>query len=234
MTEMKQLPKPEIYDAGIPYWPYDITLEEALRDVFDRAPRGSALLDVMCGTGYLLGKIAAARPDLTLRGMDIDERYLAHARTAYPGISFRQGDIRSWWPGRQYPTVVCTGSIHHVPYEEQEKVIANIASMVESCGVAVISDCYVADYESEKQRQEAALKLGYEYLRYALKQEAPPQVIEWTIGILHNDVLRHEYKMSYRERIRLLKRYFRRVDSTETWPCTGAQYGEHVHICIAA
>ena|SRR3989338_8637374 len=228
---MKPMPEAEIYDLGLLYWPYRTTLEMVQLHAVWKAPQGGRLLDMMCGTGYLLGRIQERRPDLKLYGVDIDERYVSHARAAYPEVTFDIGDVLEWKAALPYDMVVCAGSLHHVPYKQQEPAIARIAEMVKRDGVAIISDCYVDDYSDEVARKLAAARLGYKYLRHTIAAGAPESVISWTIDILSNDVLMHEYKPSLRQRLPLIRKHFARVSTTKTWPSVNDGYGEYVHIC---
>ncbi|MDB5195333.1 MAG: putative methyltransferase [Parcubacteria group bacterium] len=233
MTEMKPLPEAEIYERGLGYWPYRDSLQTVLNYAL-KAPEGCQVLDIMCGTGYLLGEIGKARPDLSLMGVDIDERYVEFGRKRYAPIEFHQGDVRYWCavPRDGLDMVLCTGALHHVPYEDQGVAIANIARMLKPDGVAVISDCYVDDYTNEEERCLAAAKLGYEYLKYTIEAGAPDEVLGWTVDILMNDVLRHEYKPSFKKRLPLLERHFR-VTTKQLWPHRRPNgYGDYVHICV--
>lgn len=232
---MKELPKAETYEEGLEYWPYRTSLETVLTYIQEHAPQGGALVDVMCGPGYLLGKIAERRPDLRLTGMDIDERYIEHGKKSYPGATFEKGDVRTWQPKERFDVALCTGSVHHVPYEEQEAAIRNIASLAKPGGLVIISDCYVDDYANETERKLAAAKLGYEYLKATIENGASDRVAEWTVDILWNDVLKHEFKSSYEKRLPLLEKSFSKVETLRTWPSqTPPGYGDYIHICRAA
>lgn len=235
MSQMKQLPEAEVYEKGLRYWPYRKSLDLVLNHVVVHAPRYGSLLDVMCGPGYLLGQIAQDRPDLNLKGVDIDERYVSYGREAYPKTSFEQGDILSWSPASQFDVVVCTGAVHHIPYEQQEAAIANIASFVKPGGLAIISDCYIDPYRNEAERKIAAARLGYEYLAETIRSGAPDDVVEWTADILRNDVLMHEFKPSLAKRIPMLVRHFSEMTTFKPWPIeSGPGYGDYVHICTVA
>jgi SAM-dependent methyltransferase len=63
------------------------------------APHGAALLDAGCGTGGCLARIAAARPDLRLHGLEYDA---GAARTA-------RGKAHA---------AIAIGSVHAMPYPE--------------------------------------------------------------------------------------------------------------------
>ncbi len=234
-TEMKELPDAVIYEQSLGYWPYKDSLHmvQALTVQLDRG-RGK-LLDIMCGPGYLLGCMAVLHRDLKLVGVDIDERYVDYGRATYQGISFEQGDVLNWQSEEPFDTVLCTGALHHVPYEQQETAIANMAKLLKPDGVLILSDAYVNDYQNEQQRQAAAAKLGYEYLVATIGNGAPEKIVEWTIDILHNDVLGHEFKTSIARRIPVLEKYFGKVRTRKVWPDAwpemGAGYGDHIHVC---
>ena len=137
---MKQLPEAETYERGLAYWPYRTSLQKVLEKVVSSAPRDGTLLDIMCGPGYLLGEIAKKRGDLSLAGIDIDERYVEYARNMYPGCTVIKGDVLNDKPFVGVDVVICTGSIHHIPYAQQPDAIKNIASMVKRDGLVIISD----------------------------------------------------------------------------------------------
>lgn len=231
---MKELPEAETYEEGLAYWPYRTSLQKVIDTICDSSPQNGRLVDVMCGPGYLLGKIKERRPDLSLYGIDIDNRYVSHGAKTYPGVRFEKGDVLRWQPEEKFDVVVCTGSVHHIPYELQEKAIANIASMGRPGALVIISDCYVDDYSNEQGRKQAAAKLGYEYIRETIDNGASDRVVEWTIDILFNDVLMHEFKPSFEKRVPLLEKSLQDVTTIKTWPNdTPPGYGDYVHIAKA-
>jgi SAM-dependent methyltransferase len=234
MSEMKQLPEAETYEEGLEYWPYKKSLQTVLERAISQAPKHCQVLDAMCGPGYLLAKIKRYRPDLELYGVDLDDRYVLHAQIHYKdAATFYRGDILAPVIASPFPMVLCTGSIHHIHYDHQDIAVANIAKMTAEGGVAIISDCYVDDYDDEAERKLAAAKLGYEYLRETIKNGAPEKVVEWTVDILHNDVLMHEYKTSLRKRLPVLQKHFGSVETIQVWPPGPEKdgYGDYVHIC---
>lgn len=227
----KELPESETYEQGLLYWPYSSSQQFVLDSIKKLAPFNGYLLDVMCGPGNLLGRISNMRPDLKLIGVDIDPRYVQYGRQTYVQASFEEGNALSWKPSMFVDTVVCTGAIHHIPYDLQEDVIANIASMTFMDSLVIISDCYIDNYVNEIERKKAAAKLGYEYLQATIQNGAPDEVIAWTVDILWNDVLKKEYKTSLAKRLPLLNKYFRDVHTIRTWPFGDTEYGDYVHIC---
>lgn len=229
---MKPLLEAELYEKGLQFWPYKASLKRVLDDVATFTPKNGRVLDIMCGTGYLLSQIKRCRTNLELVGVDIDDRYVEYGRKAYPSVSFEQGDVLTW-QAEPFDVVMCTGALHHVPYAEQEKAIANIASLVKPCGCAIIADCYVEGYTDEVSRKLAAARLGYEYLQETIRNGAPGDVLGWTVDILSNDVLGHECKTSVARRVSVLKKHFKKVDNLRMWPIDiePTWYGDFIHFC---
>ncbi|OGD62436.1 hypothetical protein A3F39_01890 [Candidatus Berkelbacteria bacterium RIFCSPHIGHO2_12_FULL_50_11] len=224
------MPESEVYEGSLPFWPYKDSLASVVKLINKNAPQKGALLDMMCGTGYLLGEIAKKRPDLRLIGVDIDDRYVSFSRKTYPGVNIEKGDVLKWHPQSAFDVVICTGSLHHVPYDRQEKAVANISSLVKPDGFVIVSDSYVDDYSNEFERKNAAAKLGYEYLKETIQNKAPNPVVEWTIDIMWNDVLMKEFKTSLRKRLLIFEKYFAVVDTMKTWPAIESDYGDYISI----
>ncbi|MFA5940830.1 MAG: methyltransferase domain-containing protein [Sinimarinibacterium sp.] len=74
---------------------------------------GETVLDVGCGTGYLLDWMKQRRPELALTGTDfiVEEG----ARTRHPAIRFVQGHIeRLPFEDNAFDTVTCTHVLEHI------------------------------------------------------------------------------------------------------------------------
>lgn len=74
---------------------------------------GETVLDVGCGTGYLLDRLKRQRPDLQLTGTDfIIEQ---GTRTRHPDIRFVEGHIeRLPFDDDAFDTVICTHVLEHI------------------------------------------------------------------------------------------------------------------------
>lgn len=225
-----QMPDAQTYEKSIEHWPYKESVAFVIDRVADRAPRNGRVLDIMCGTGYMLGKIAEKRRDLTLVGVDISAEYIDFARATCTEVDFKVGDVCSW-RAPPFDLVLCAGAVHHVPYAEQPAAIENIAALTREGGLAIISDCYIDSYKGEMARQFAAAKLGHEYLRSAIRSGAPREVIDWTMEIMRNDVQKIEFKDSIENRVPLFERCFKDVAAYKMWPGKTSGYGDYIHIC---
>ncbi len=234
LKNMKELPESEVYELELRYMPYRDSQKKVIEIITRLAPKDGTLVDLMCGPGYLLGRLAQTRPDLTLTGVDIDPRYISHSHQRYPGITFLENDIMKWQPGQEFDVVACTGALHHIPYENQEEAMESMAAMACPGGFVLISDAYVDDYPDEKGRMVAAAKLGTEYLLATIQNDAPKEVIQATIDILFNDVMMDEYKTSLAKRLPAMEKIFRKVETTKTWPALVSGYGDYISICQKA
>jgi len=235
-----KMPSFDIYERELRYMPYKKSLERVAQIVCSEVPRYGDILDLMCGTGYLLGKIKARRPDLYSYGVDINKEFITEAQEKYwkRGMFFETGDILTWSPWKErfdaskdkFDAVICTGALHHIAYEKQEEVVRKFSEMSNPNGLVIISDCYIDDYQNEKQRKVAGALLGYEYLKETILNGAPDEVVKATIEILHNDVMKEEFKTSLEKRLPIFKKYFSKVDIEKTWPSHQTGYGDYIAI----
>jgi len=228
---MDEAPDSKLYEQGLEYWPYITSWNKVLDYISQNAPEDGTMVDLMCGPGHLIGKIASIRKDLNLKGVDIDKRYISHAKKAYPKIDFELADILSWEPEEQQDIIICTGALHHIPYDQQENAVERMASIVKPEGFVLISDSYLDDYSNATERKIAAAKLGFEYLKATIQNGAPESVIEATIQILWNDVLMKEFKTSMKKRLPIFEKFFNNIETSKTWPTFESEYGDHITIC---
>lgn len=225
---MKQLPSPKVYEQEYKYMPWGELLAHVLRYTTDHAPRNGKLLDLMCGPGYLLGKIHQTRKDLVLTGVDIDRRYIQFAKKKYQGIRFIRADSRGWKTTNRYDLVLCLAGLHHLPYRFHRSLIVKLKKLLTSGGICILADPYIRQYRNEKERRLAAAELGYEYLKAVLHRRAPDEVVSATIDIMQNDILpRGEYKTSISRIRQMTSQYFRLVTVKQTWPRSRQQFGDY-------
>ncbi|OGJ15712.1 hypothetical protein A3K73_03015 [Candidatus Pacearchaeota archaeon RBG_13_36_9] len=225
-----EMPISETYEQELIYMPYRKSLERVTQIICSQVPRLGRVLDLMCGTGDLLRGITFLRRSLHLQGVDIDQEYIKHARQKCPEVEFEVGDVLEWNPREKYDAVLCTGDLHHIPYERQEEMIGRMASMVKPEGFVLISDCYIDDYSNELERKLAAAKLGYEYLISTIKNGAPDDVVAATADILKNDIMMHEFKTSLKKRMPAFKGHFKTVEVEKTWPKEETEYGDYIAV----
>lgn len=228
---MRNLPTAETYEKEYEYFPWGELIDEIAKFIFCRVPKKGKIIDLMCGTGYLLRKVHEKRPSLTLVGVDINEGFIDHARAKYSSIYFKVGDVLVWESSLKYDAVICTGGIHHLSYPNQLKLIRRISEMINIHGIAILADPFIDDYRNENDRKCAAAKLGYKYLLATIKNGAPNELIETAIDILHNDVMGFEFKTALEKFLPVLKQFFV-VEIKKVWPKRSSnKYGDYYFIC---
>lgn len=121
-------------------WPQ----EEA---IFDRYPvGGGAVLDVGCGTGEIVARLAAKYPRASFVGVDLEEPHLARAaaRCAAFGerVRFERGDAMALpFADDEFDLVVCRHVIQAVP--DARRVLSEIRRVVRPGGrVHLIAEDY--------------------------------------------------------------------------------------------
>ena len=228
---MKDLPRPEVYEQEFLYMPWENLIEEIANLIRNIAPRDGKVIDLMCGPGWLLRKIARTRPDLCLTGVDINEEFIAHAKKKLRNVEFQRADVLTWEAQEKYDIVLCTGGIHHLPYEKQAIFIRKTRMLLHSSGTAVFADPIIDDFRNEKERQLAAVKLGSQLLSAVIEKQATEEIIRACIDILSNDVLGYEFKTSLIKTQHLYKKVFSQVETKKVWPRKQSDYGDFYFIC---
>ena len=224
---MKELPKSEIYEQEFKYLPWGILINEILSIIQKGAKQNGKVLDLMCGPGYLLGKIGEQRKDLILEGLDINEEFICFAKNKFPEFSFQVTDVLSWCSDKKYDVILCTGGIHHLPYEKQASFLEKIPSLLNPDGFIIFADPYIDDFSKETERKQAAAKLGCEYMVATIKNSASDEVIKATIDILYNDVMGFEFKTSIKKLEPVFRKLFPCLEIKKTWPEIDSEYGDY-------
>ena len=100
------------------------------------------LLDVGCGSGYLISVLAAERKDAEFYGLDISPKMLEQARkklAAVRNVTLTEGGAnRLPYPDGGFDAVTCIMSFHHYPYPHE--AVAEAYRVLRCGGVYVLSD----------------------------------------------------------------------------------------------
>jgi 2-polyprenyl-3-methyl-5-hydroxy-6-metoxy-1,4-benzoquinol methylase len=237
MTEERPLPDAETYHREIHYMPWEHTIESVGLVAESHLVRESSVIDLMCGPfPYLLERFSRKTKNLT--GVDINGEFIGSTEDHpfYKGrFNLIHADVLEWVPPQRYDVVTCTAGLHHIPWDKQERFIQWVAGCVmKRDGLVVFADPYLSNYGGEKERKLASEELGSAYLREVLRRDAPDEIIQATIDIMHNDILGYEYKTSVERITPVFGRYFNSVRVEKNWGA-GADlrdpgYGDYVFV----
>jgi len=108
--------------------------EACIQAMLERIPRDAKrLLDVGCGRGYFLGKVAEARPDLQLVGVDVVDKL------AFSGAQLVSGNIEALpFEDGSFDVVTCSHTLEHIirparAVSELRRVAKNTLFVVVPC-----------------------------------------------------------------------------------------------------
>lgn len=204
---MKQediLPNAETYEREMQYFPWGRLIDRVLTFVVQNAPQGARVIDLMCGPGFLLGQILEKRPDLHLAGVDINKNFVDYAQKMYnrqyPHLDISTHDVLCLPPNVEpWDIVICTGGLHHLPYEKQPVLLSVIDGLMKENGIAIIAEPCLPDFWDEESRKIKAVELGSSYILEAIAKKAPEDVMMAAIDIMRNDIMGLEFKRSIRD-----------------------------------
>ncbi len=104
-------------------------------------PQGCSIVDIACGTGSALLRLAGKEPCL-LAGIDISGRLIAIAKDKLSALpaDLRVGDAESQlpWPDATFEVAIMNAAIHHFP--NPEKVLHRVFQVLKPKGRLIIAD----------------------------------------------------------------------------------------------
>ncbi len=228
---MKQLPDPAIYEEECRTTPWGKMVEEVMVRADRYAPMCGLVVDLMCGPGYLLHRLHERRPDLNLKGVDNDPRFIEFAKARTPGVDFVERDVLQWNFSAPCDVITCTAGVHHLPYEQQEAFLVSVAQRLKPEGRALIGDPYIPSYTNELERRLGAAELGYAFIDAAIKGWASDAVIRAAFDVMDNDVFGAEYKTSVDKMTPLMEKHFIIKDVRAIWrPDPMKYYGDFLFV----
>lgn len=227
---MQNLPTADTYQKEVKYMPWGILVSEIIDYVTKNAPENASVVDLLCGTGNLIMEIQKIRPDIKFVGVDLEGEYIEYARLQNPKAEFITADVLVWESEIKFDAVLCTGGLHHLPYDRQNEFIKKISNLVGKDGFVIVGDPYIDSYTNETERKVSAARLGFEYLIATIKNGAPDDVIKATSSLTDNDVFLVEFKDSLKNVESYFKNVFSYVEKHKTWPTVESEYGDYYFI----
>ncbi len=145
-------------------------------------PEGGTLLDLGCGSGRLLARLARGRPDAHVIGLDLSEPMLETGRQVLERegladrVELRRGDMTAFdaeLPPR-LDVISCNFAFHHLPDEETaSRCLKAIARARAATGCAI----WIADFAR---------------LRHPGTWPAFTSMLNWPGAVVHSDAIESE------------------------------------------
>jgi 2-polyprenyl-3-methyl-5-hydroxy-6-metoxy-1,4-benzoquinol methylase len=122
-----------------------ILRQRFLDEIGQYLPATGTVLDVGCGFGLFSLYFASVSPDLSLHGIDRNERRIAQARRAaarlgLANVRYERGDATQFRGGTRFDAVYMLDIVHHIPQETVGPLIEQLAKTLPPGGRLIVKD----------------------------------------------------------------------------------------------
>jgi SAM-dependent methyltransferase len=90
-----------------------------LKTLVKHFPDATSLLEIGCGTGFVIAGIAAANPGLLLVGSDLHQEALNYAQTRLPGVVLLQMDAGNIPYVEEFDVICAFDVLEHIPRDDE-------------------------------------------------------------------------------------------------------------------
>jgi ubiquinone/menaquinone biosynthesis C-methylase UbiE len=218
-------PDPLTYEREIDLWPWKKILKHASDYIIQHAPRGSLVVDYMCGPGQLLRLLEKKRPDLRLSGCDWNSEFIRHAQALSKNINYVCCDATKWSLS-EIDIAVCTAGVHHLRFNQQQSFLRKLSRAIGPQGLVILGEEFLPEHTNTEGRIDAICQLYTAVFEYLIKKKPDRKVIEVSIQVLLKDVFaRGEYKRTKTDFCRMLSGVYQKQSWTRLWPSSGLVSG---------
>jgi hypothetical protein len=223
---------PAVYEGEYVYWPWARVVDAAIGWIKVNAPQEATILDYMCGTGYLLHELRAARPDLRCSGCDLDPGFIAYGRDRYPDVDLAAGSALEYEPPAAADVIVCTGGLHHLPRGSRARFLAKCGDELAPAGAVLIGEEVIAEHDDTASRRSAVLQLYSAILSYVIAADAPPQVLSSAVTAMRKEFVEDGTSKDSRAGLICLLEGSLAIETFgRTWPDGSCQFGDYLAVC---
>jgi hypothetical protein len=128
--------------------------------------------------------------------------------------------------------LICTGGLHHVPFEAQGPLVQKLRSLLKWNGCLLLGEEVLSSYDSTSERQIAAIELGAALLTEAVRRGAPEALLDAAVAVLSGDLFANgEYKVDLGRLCALVEETFEITQCLHVWPTQDTQYGSYLLVC---
>lgn len=144
------------------------------------------LLDVGCGTGWMLRRFSDRRPLWRYEGIDWRSHLVAHASQQAPEVRFECADLRTLNLRGDFDVVTCLGHVLSLQLSDQDldAVLATLALHIRPGGL-VLLDVVPAAIPAPEREQTIETRSGLVTLQTSMRVDEPGFVITsriWQFG----------------------------------------------------
>jgi ubiquinone/menaquinone biosynthesis C-methylase UbiE len=97
--------------------------------------RPGRVLEVGCGTGTVLARLADRIPVEQLAGVDISEKMVAIASRKLPGVAFAAKQFEEYQSPEPFEVIYFSGSLHHMP---DQQLVAESVRALTAAGARIV------------------------------------------------------------------------------------------------
>jgi len=114
--------------------------QEQFKRFTKNIPSGANIIDIGCAGGIHVPLFMGIGRDLQYTGIDISETFIEIAKTRYPQIDFREGNIAdaTTLPKTAFDGFWAAAVLMHIPYEQWPQMFDNIKNLTTSGAVGFI------------------------------------------------------------------------------------------------
>ena len=226
------LPDPAVYEAEYEYWPWGKVIDLVIEWLCENAARSARVSDYMCGTGFLLARVLARRPDIAAAGCDLSAEYIEYAKRIHKLRCVVAEDVFLYEPKQNSDIIVCTAGLHHIERAKQKAFVQRLASHLSTNGKLLLGEEVLRSYADRTSRRLAATELGAALLAHVIQRDPPLGVLTAAAQVMLNDLFeRGEYKTSLETLKDLLAPEFHIDEIHHVWPANEEGYGDVVLLC---
>lgn len=117
-----------------------------LKQIDEALPTNGLIYEIGCGWGTLSAYMAITSPERRLIAIDVDKNKLDAAKKSYltENLHFVYGDAMNF-NYQPFAGIIFSDFLHHINYEQQEKLLKIISNKIKKTGIVVIKEIDNAD-----------------------------------------------------------------------------------------
>ena len=106
------------------------------------------VIDIGCGTGPVTQRIAKTNPNVSIYGIDVDEKFLSYARkNTDPRIKYIYSDVLSYKHPNLVHVISSGGFHHHISKQKVNQYLKKIYDNLCPGGVYLVCDEFISEYD---------------------------------------------------------------------------------------